>query len=413
MKNKKIKVCMMARVTTAHSRGGMERHTQIVCEELAKLGVDIHLIAPSYDGKEHDIVENGVNIHYVDTKPPDSRFMWNPIWSHKAYKKFKELDKKIRFEIFHSQASGGIPFLIHDPFRKRRLKKVITLHGTIIDSFRSHLFEFIYEKSLKSLLKLLFYTFFEGAFQIILFFLYRRSDIIIATSRLQFKNIKKVYIVKEKKVKIIENGINTSLFSPKNKDEKIEKLLRKNPKEKILFWVGRMDKQKGPQIGIMGMKKIIEKIPETKLYIMGNKDGCYKELVNLTKKLSLEKNVIFLDSVKYEELPKYINACDIYIHPTLRDEAAPLVLPQAIACGKPVVASRIGGNLEVIIDGKNGLLFETGNTDDFSEKVVKLLSNDKLRERMGKEARKIALKKFSSERMGKMLLDVYKKLLNI
>jgi glycosyltransferase involved in cell wall biosynthesis len=403
---KKLKVCMMARVTTAHSRGGMEIHTKIVCEELAKLGVDIHLIAPSYDGKEHNLVENGINIHYVTASQP--RFLWSPQWSKGAYEKFIELDKKFRFDVFHSMASGGIPFLIHILFKKSAIKKILTLHGTPIDEIKSFVSVFKGNKSSRNFLRIIFSLIFHSLTHPILFILYRNCDVIIATSKPQIKNIKKTLMINSKKIVLIQNGINTDLFSPKNRDGKLEEKLRKNSREKILFWVGRMDKQKGIQVAINGMKYILSEFPETKLYIMGDKEGYYKEIKKMIIELSLSKNIIFLDSVSYEQLPKYINICNIYVHPTLRDEAAPLVIPQAIACGKPVVASNIGGIPDVILNGVNGYVFEPGNAIQFSNYVNKIISDDKLSNLMGHSARKIAIKNFSSVVMTKKLLEVYK-----
>ena len=396
----------MARVTTAHSRGGMEIHTKIVCEELAKLGVEIHLIAPSYDGKEHDVIENGVHIYYV--KAPQPRFLWNLQWSKKAYEKFIELDKRFRFDVFHSMASGGIPFLIHNCLKKGDIKKILTLHGTPIDEIKSFISVFKENKSFRNFLRIIFNLVFHLITHPVLLIIYRNCDVIIATSKPQIKNIKKTLFVNSEKILLIQNGINTNIFSPKNIDKKIEEKLHRNSKERVIFWVGRLDKQKGVQVAINGMKYILSKFPETKLYIMGDKEGYYKEIKKMIIKLSLNKNIIFLDSVNYEQLPKYINVCDIYIHPTLRDEAAPLVIIQAIACGKPVVATNIGGIPDVILNGVNGYVFELGNSIEFSECINKILSNDKLRNLMSHSARKIAIKNFSSVLMAKKLLDIYK-----
>ncbi|HEY7421967.1 MAG TPA: glycosyltransferase, partial [Gaiellaceae bacterium] len=101
-------------------------------------------------------------------------------------------------------------------------------------------------------------------------------------------------------------------------------------------------------------------------------------------------------------------AADLFLFPTTREEAAPLVLPQAMACGLPVVASRIGGIPEVVgDDGLNGLLVEPGDTAAVVEESNRVLSDEELRRRLGQAARSRVLAEYTVERMVERTVAVY------
>jgi glycosyltransferase involved in cell wall biosynthesis len=85
--------------------------------------------------------------------------------------------------------------------------------------------------------------------------------------------------------------------------------------------------------------------------------------------------------------------------PTLRVEGLPFVLLEAMSCGKPVIASRIGGNTSVITDGDNGLLIEPGNVEQLIEKVQMIIRDGRLANRLSSSARKTISNHFSADQM--------------
>ena len=84
---------------------------------------------------------------------------------------------------------------------------------------------------------------------------------------------------------------------------------------------------------------------------------------------------------------------------------------EALAAGKPVVAARTGGLREIVVDGVNGLLFTPGDPEDLAKKILQILKDKKLRERMAKEARRSA-KRFSPERLSKSYVRIYQAILS-
>jgi glycosyltransferase involved in cell wall biosynthesis len=107
---------------------------------------------------------------------------------------------------------------------------------------------------------------------------------------------------------------------------------------------------------------------------------------------------------------KYIAAADVFLFPTLRAEAAPLVLPQAMATGTPVIASDIGGIGEVVQrTGENGLLIPPGDVAALAAAMRSLLEDEERRNRLGESARRRILDEYTIERMVERTLLLYRR----
>jgi glycosyltransferase involved in cell wall biosynthesis len=104
----------------------------------------------------------------------------------------------------------------------------------------------------------------------------------------------------------------------------------------------------------------------------------------------------------------HIAAADAFLFPTERDEAAPAVLPQAMACARPVVASRIGGITEVVGDSNEyGILIPPGNVTALAQAMRRLIDDEELRHRLGEAARRRVLAEYTIERMTERTVVVY------
>lgn len=162
--------------------------------------------------------------------------------------------------------------------------------------------------------------------------------------------------------------------------------------------LGSLNREKGNHLAIDALSRIKQKTPAVKLMIVGT--GEYRTM--LEKKilnLGLHNHVIFTGFVDNEETVKFYNSADVYLMPTLRVEGLPFVLLEAMSCGKPVIASRIGGNTSVITDGDNGLLIEPGNVEQLIEKVQMIIRDGRLANRLSSSARKTISNHFSADQM--------------
>lgn len=175
---------------------------------------------------------------------------------------------------------------------------------------------------------------------------------------------------------------------------------------KYVLFFGQLLEHKGVQILI----KAAAKAPTIKYKIAG--DGKYKKsLLELVNKLKI-KNVEFLGKVNEKKLENLILNARVCMVPSLWPENCPMTILEAFALKKTVIASDIGGIPEIVEDGKNGLLFDPGDSDDLAEKIRLLWNNPKLAEKLGSEGLKTVKEKFSPEVHYKKLMIVYNKTLN-
>ena len=176
--------------------------------------------------------------------------------------------------------------------------------------------------------------------------------------------------------RIIPNGVDTARFNPRNKP--LEKFQNRRPK--ILF-LGRLDPRKGLDRLLSAFPKIKAKISDTLLIVVGagNPIDYYKRMIPR----ALRDSVHFEGRVSIDLIPRYYASCDVYVSPAIGGEVFGIVLAEAMATGKPVIASNIPGYNEVITDGLNGLLFDVNDPDDIADKVIQVLRNSQLRDTLG------------------------------
>ena len=165
---------------------------------------------------------------------------------------------------------------------------------------------------------------------------------------------------------------------------------------KILF-VGRLIEKKGVEYLIKAIP-YISAWNECKLIIVG-KGFEEDKLKKLVIDLDLENNVKFIGKVSRNKITKYFKSSDIFILPSIVDskgevETLGVVLIEAMAMGIPVIGSDIGGIPDVIDDSINGFLVEPKSITDIADKVIKLLSDKKLRNKFIKNAKKKVKEKF-------------------
>src|SRR5206468_13012588 len=117
--------------------------------------------------------------------------------------------------------------------------------------------------------------------------------------------------------------------------------------EPTLVCAGRLNFEKGFDVAIRAMLEICDQVPNARLVVVGDGEE-QTALARLADELGLAHNVSFVGRQPSDQVARYMAAADVFLFPTQREEAAPLVLPQAMACGVPVVASAIGGIAEVV-----------------------------------------------------------------
>ncbi|RRJ61616.1 glycosyltransferase [Paenibacillus oralis] len=203
---------------------------------------------------------------------------------------------------------------------------------------------------------------------------------------------------------IIPYGLNQELYRDgqgiQQMNLKVSTSVRPNM---IIACPARLVAIKGQTYLIDAMKLLVQQRSDVVCWLIG--DGVMRQdLERQTQELGLEEHVIFWG--KRHDVPELISRADIVVLPSLQDNL-PFTIIEAHSLGKPVVASRIGGIEEMVEDGINGLLAKPGNAVDLCEKLLRLVEDDRLREKQSAEARKHALTVWNDIAMLGQTLEVY------
>ena len=213
-----------------------------------------------------------------------------------------------------------------------------------------------------------------------------RSDLIIAGSNFIFSHIKEnysKYFDVNKRLRVIFRGINVDYFDPTTKLENDEKKLLKQweieKDKKIILLPGRLTSWKGQELFIEAINLVNIELGYEAFYIviLGSDQGrdlYIKKLTRLTEQLRMNNQVRFIDHCKDMALAYKIS--DIIVSASTEPEAFGRVAVEAQSMEKPIIASNIGGSNETIIDEKTGFLFDSGNSQSLSQKILKLLYLD-------------------------------------
>ncbi|KAA3598719.1 MAG: glycosyltransferase family 1 protein [Calditrichaeota bacterium] len=344
-------------IITRLDEGGSAGVTLDLVEGLKKQGLDVELIyglTSSFHSSFKDFEQKtGIKTHCI----PEMIREVNPLKDLVATFKLYKILKKQKPQILHTHTSkAGIVgrlagFLARIPVR------VHSPHGHIFygyfDRFTTKFFILIEKFFAKTSHKILNLTD-EG-----------RSDHI------------KEKIDKPEKFETVYCGIFLDDFKNCTKSE-IRTEFGVNESEFLVGFVGRLTEIKGCDIFLKGAKQVSEKADNVKFMVVG--DGELREQVHtLAKNLGISDKVIFTGM--RNDIPQIFKALDVFVL-TSRNEGLGRVLVEAMVSGIPIVASEVGGVPEVVEYGKSGLLFSSENISELSENILKLVSQNDLKENL-------------------------------
>ena len=250
-----------------------------------------------------------------------------------------------------------------------------------------------------------------------------RSDLIIAGSNFIFSHINENYsnyLNTKKKFLVIFRGINTDYFDPSTTLEKDEDNLFKSWElkvgKKIILFPGRLTSWKGQEMFLDSINKVNIQLGHDAFIavILGSDQGrelYKKKLIRLVEQYRLTNQVKFIEHCK--NMPVAYKISNFVVSASIEPESFGRISAEAQSMQKPILASNIGGSKETIIDNKTGILFESGNSDEMSKKIIELLNLDESTlNQMGIEGRKNVINKFNVEKMCFSTYSEYKKLIN-
>ncbi len=200
----------------------------------------------------------------------------------------------------------------------------------------------------------------------------------------------------------IPNAFDPKKFHPIKDSRTIVNL----PKDKkIILSVGMLEEYKGHKYLVAAISKIVSIRNDILCLIIGN-GSLKEELQKQINYLNLDEYVKLIGGKPHDEIPLWMNACDLYIQPSLA-EGNPTVMFECLGCGKPFVGTTVGGVPEIIINDKLGYLCEPKNPDKLAENILMALDRKWNEEYILNYA-----KKFSSDEIAKEIFKIYEKVMH-
>lgn len=208
------------------------------------------------------------------------------------------------------------------------------------------------------------------------------------------------------KISVIPHGIDIEKFTkPANPNDFREKY---NITGNMVLFVGRLaPHHKGLTFLVNAIPVVLEEEPDTTFVFVGPDAGIKGELVKLSQKLGLDRRIIFTGNVNDVDLVKAYHASDLFVLPSIREPFG-IVLLEAMASGKPIVASDVDGIPEVVKHGENGLLIPPADVHKLANAITTLLQNKRMAEEM-KKNNLLKARRYSLQRVIKATEKVYER----
>ena len=295
------------------------------------------------DSQAKDYTYKNVNVKYINNFILPFLFFkkkWIKNGFNSAYNYLKK--KSFKPDIIHAHRTWPIAGIGNLLSKKFNIEYVVTAHGH--DAYGLPFKNNYYKKTIKKSLM--------------------NSKKIISVSNKNLTLMSNFMNITKEKFEFIPNGFDSKKFFFTK--ETISK-------RKFQFLsVGLLHKIKGHTNLIFAFKKLLNKVENVELVIVG--DGPeMKNIKSLVKKLSLSESVSLLGVKPHDEIPTLMRSCDFFVLPSL-NEGMPTVLFEALSCGKPVISTNVGGVSEIIINEKIGLLSEPNNINSLFFSMKKALS---------------------------------------
>jgi len=233
----------------------------------------------------------------------------------------------------------------------------------------------------------------------------RYFDRVITVSE---KNIEELlrYRIPKAKIRVIDNGIDMDRFNREIQAGAIKKELGLLENSKVVGTIGRLGDEKGQIYLLQAARGVVEKEKSVRFLIVG--DGPLREyLKEETAKLGIADSVTFTGY--RQDIPELLSAMDLFILPSIK-EALPMVLLEALAARKAVIATRVGA-IPKVVNNENGIMVDPGDAAGLQDAILSLLANEEKRREYASAGYDTVKTHFSLERMRSEYIDLYHELL--
>ncbi len=374
-----------ANYSRAYAHGGTEIAAYNLARNIAKMH-EVNIFTTSIGSEDSLEISENMAIHRYGTV----------LKIASANLSFNLLYKPLNHEIDIAHAHYNMPYSDYSALRYAKRKKVpfvVTYHadaqesgGNLIRNWAT----LIYNRTfLKNVL--------NGA------------DVIIATSN-AYVYESKFLREYEDKITVIPNGINLEEFNISLSKEECRDKLGLPSDKKIILFFGNIVAYKGPHILLKAFLKVKNKIKDVKLVFAGRGE-MLEELEKLAVESGIKDDVIFTGYVDEGLKPFYYKSADIFCLPSITmAEAFGIVNLEAMACGIPVISTKLGGIPDVVHDKETGLLVKPEDVDALADAIITLVENEDIAAKMGSNGKK-RVQEYSWKKIAEKTEDIYNRLL--
>jgi phosphatidylinositol alpha-1,6-mannosyltransferase len=214
----------------------------------------------------------------------------------------------------------------------------------------------------------------------------------------------------DREIILIPNGIDTNYFKPMERNVALAEAIGLNHAEgTVMGFVGELREKKGLKTLLSGYAQLIKECPASLLIVGEVRDGVDKKTFDELRSSIPNANILVTGVISHKDMPAYYSLMDVFVHPSLRD-GMPNALLEAMACEKPVVATPVGGVIDVIEGEKNGLWIDVNDANALADTVSRLLDEPEKRAELGKSARTTITNRFTQEKELEANLNVYREI---
>jgi len=361
-------------------RGGVEASVFGITKALAKDN-EVEVISLPNKYLKEDQISNyeNVSIHHLA-----NLYHFNSL-SFLRIKEIKSIIQAFKADMVHIHSTSFLTLLLVRFLKRKKTGVVVTIHGIFyVEMWKT----FKQTKTVANFLRFIFYSVIEY-----LVILYAKK--IIVDTQYVANNLSKL---KKKTYYIIPQGIDESYFELEDQ-YKLNRILS----------VGSLSYRKGHEYSILAIAKLKKEFPDIKLHIVGiivpHIQKYYSYLLRLIKENDLEENVFIIPGLPMENLKQELSECYLFILHSY-EESQGIAFCEAMAAGKPVVSTQIGGIPYVVEENVNSRLVPFGDVDAFSKNIRDILLDVSLRNRMGKESKRLS-SRYSWNTIVLKVLNVY------
>jgi len=372
--------------------GGVETHLTILLPTLVKMGHRVNLLTASFEGEKVEDNYKGVVIfrHPIMDLNWLSKRGLNGLLEEEVHSVFKKFIDNVRPDIIHTHNmhyfSKKHTLAIQDISVKKGVPLILTAHNVWDDGLFLELTNKI-----------------------------KWTHIIAVSHFIKREIIGTGY--NHRDVTVIHHGIDHDEYSPKVNAKKVFKKYPILRGKKVIFHPARMGLAKGCDVSIKALRIIRQRFPDVVLVLAGTKniidwaqsqqkDIAY--MVSLVKFLGLKNNVL-IDIFRLEDMPQLYAASMVCVYPSTASEPFGLTMLEALASARPMVVTEAGGMPEIIKDGINGFVVPVKDFESLASRVIQLLANKELRERLGYTGRQIVEQQYTRQIIAENTLRLYRR----